>query len=111
LKCDAKQLDVGGDPEEADENIRLDVDLDLIELAESLIATTGSWNHYKALKLISQVANVSTRDEDALNASVAMMWEIKPEDAIEGMLAAQMTAIHNMSMEMASRRSKCSMST
>jgi len=130
----AKQLDVRGDPKEADAktqneaivpnehrdrireaqpvSIKVDSDdqvhmndggLDGFEFIYSLLRTTGTRNHRSAYKLIGQVMNISKRDEDSMNASIAMMWDIQPGDSIEGMLAAQMTAVHNMSMEMARR--------
>mgnify|MGYP003633568692 CR=1 FL=1 len=56
-------------------------------------------------KLINQVtSSVSGNDnDDKLNSILPMLLDIAPRDALEGMLAVQMIATHNMSMEMAMR--------
>ena len=42
-------------------------------------------------------------DIQAVNAGLAALAGIQPRDELEAMLAAQMTAVHNMAMEMAKR--------
>ena len=42
-------------------------------------------------------------DVRAVNAGLAALAGIQPRDELEAMLAAQMTAVHNMAMEMAKR--------
>lgn len=42
-------------------------------------------------------------DLTAVNAGLAALAGIQPRDELEAMLAAQMTAVHNMSMEMSRR--------
>lgn len=43
------------------------------------------------------------KDASAVNAGLAAMAGIRPRDELEAMLAAQMTAVHNMAMEMSKR--------
>jgi hypothetical protein len=38
-----------------------------------------------------------------INGSLAMLYGIEPQDELEGMLSAQMVAVHGMAMEMARR--------
>ena len=42
-------------------------------------------------------------DIQAVNAGLAALAGIQPRDELEAMLAAQMTAVHNMAMEMSKR--------
>lgn len=42
-------------------------------------------------------------NEQWINAAAAMLHGIGPKDELEGMLAAQMVAVHNLSMEVAKR--------
>jgi len=57
--------------------------------------------------LITQLANASMRkgqgSEGALNFMLAVVKSVVPQDEIESMLAAQMAAIHMMTMDFARR--------
>ncbi len=54
--------------------------------------------------MLGQVANALPNvSEQWLNAAIAMLHGIKPQDQLEGMLAAQMVAVHNLSLEVAKR--------
>ncbi len=66
---------------------------------------TGTTNQDAANLLIGQVVNAQAgRDQlDCANAAVALMQGIDPQDELEGLLAAQMVATHNLSMEYARR--------
>jgi hypothetical protein len=76
------------------------------ETVKSFADLTGSKNNEFGGVLINQVANCLRRshsgekDQDAqFKALMAAMAGINPRDEIEGMLAAQMVAVHNASME------------
>lgn len=45
-------------------------------------------------------ANAQEKGADALNVTLAMLHEIAPQNALEGLLVTQMIGIHNLSMEM-----------
>jgi hypothetical protein len=77
---------------------------DAVEHALSLYDTTGADNPNTALQLIEQ-ANVlaSNAQAKALNVTSDLMSSIRPQDALEGMLASQLVACHNMAMEFASK--------
>ena len=83
--------------------LQLDDPSDLVALTEA----TGTANLGLMQNLISQQARVTlaqgTSDLEGTNASLAAMHGIKPQDELEGMLAAQMVAVHTMAMEMAKR--------
>jgi hypothetical protein len=56
--------------------------------------------------LTNGVASATTSqgaDIKQVNANLAAMTGIQPRDELEGLLAGQMVAVHNMSMEMAKR--------
>ncbi len=60
-------------------------------------------------ELMSQLANsipnmeYNKQGELKINAALAMMEEIGPRDGLEGMLATQMVAVHNLSLECVKR--------
>lgn len=76
---------------------------------ESMFQTTGTHDRDLWLKslLCCQKATPRSGEEESdkalTNASFAMMRGINPKDELEGMLALQMVATHNMAMEMAER--------
>ena len=49
------------------------------------------------------VANIAGKEIKAINFTMALLEDIAPQDALEGMLATQMVACHNMAMEMTKR--------
>jgi len=55
--------------------------------------------------LLSQVCNScnSGSDDDKLNTVMPLLLDIAPKDSLEGLLAVQMIATHNMAMQMAGR--------
>lgn len=57
--------------------------------------------------LLSQLANAGSQgreiDEDGLNFMLSVIKDIKPRDQLEAMLAAQMAAIHTMTMTLVRR--------
>ncbi len=55
--------------------------------------------------LIQQVTNVTFKEDEAIacNHTLAAIHGISPRDALEGLLAVQMVATHNVSMEMLRR--------
>jgi len=69
--------------------------------------TTGYLDPDAALRLMDQVANAQPRPDKAdierMNSATAIMNGIAPENPLEGLLAAQMTATHNMAMEFCRR--------
>jgi hypothetical protein len=77
---------------------------DAVEHALSLYDTTGADNPNTAIQLIEQ-ANVLASNAQAktLNVTADLMSSIRPQDALEGMLASQLVACHNMAMEFASK--------
>lgn len=83
------QIDFAGD----------DLDLALLRLQ----AATGARNSDAALMLLEQLANLSAKDIEKmqprqLNQALAMLSELDPADGAEGMLAAQMVAVHVTTM-------------
>ena len=74
-----------------------------------LTQALGAADYAFAGILVSQLAStvLSTQPDsmktDALNSMLAAVKAIEPRDEIEAMLAAQMAAIHNATMQMASR--------
>ena len=64
---------------------------------------TGSKNQYFAMHTIHQLFSVLpgkiAKTEDEINASLALLSGIAPQDELECALAAQMIAVHNLSME------------
>ena len=83
--------------------LQLDEFSDVVALTEA----TGTANPGLMQKLTMQQARVTfaqgTSDLNGVNATLAAMHGIKPRDELEGMLATQMVAVHNMAMEMAQR--------
>jgi len=53
--------------------------------------------------LQNQTLQLLGKDTAKANGSLAMLHGIRPRDALEGMLATQMVAVHNMTMEMSKR--------
>ena len=73
-----------------------------------LMEATGTVSNPLSMKLISQIANVILKgDESAqknqFNSALALMTGIKPNDAVESMLAVQMIATHDLAMEFMKR--------
>jgi len=62
-------------------------------------------------ELLAQLGRASANgpqgDEQRLNFMIAVIKGIEPKDQLETMLAAQMAAIHSMTMEFASRLGVC----
>ena len=74
--------------------------------AAQLCAATGTADPDLAARLLTQAGRATADaldDMTAVSATVAAVAGIKPRDPLEGMLAVQMVAVHNMAMEMASR--------
>jgi hypothetical protein len=85
-------------------NLTIPARSDVVEHALSLYDTTGADNPNTAIQLIEQ-ANVVASSGDArdLNITADLMNSIRPQDALEGMLASQMVACHNMAMDFAAK--------
>jgi len=49
------------------------------------------------------VANIMEDETNAINYTMALLEDIAPQDGLEGMLATQMVACHNLAMEMSKR--------
>lgn len=66
---------------------------------------SGVRNQEAQLRLVNQVMRTigpaadEADGEDAIEAALALMREIAPRDGVEGMLAAQMVAVHENAME------------
>jgi hypothetical protein len=52
---------------------------------------------------VLQLADLSPGKEADLNVALALVQEIRPRDGVEGMLAAQMAAVHLAAMTAATR--------
>ena len=74
----------------------------------ALVDATGTLDAvYAGQQLINQAAAVEREcDARSRNAVASLMTGIAPKDEIEGMLAAQMVATHNMAMELLRQISK-----
>lgn len=70
-------------------------------------AATGTADPDLAARLLTQVGcaipGAAECDMAAISATVAALAGIEPRDALEGMLAVQMVAVHNLALEMARR--------
>lgn len=70
---------------------------------------TGAKNVRVVNQLIDQVActqtNATDNGSEALNVTVALLHELAPQNALEGMLVSQMIGIHNLAMSMMARAS------
>ena len=77
-------------------------DYSIEKVQKSLVGVSG---HEAFNKLINQALSISTGDthDDKLNSFMPLLLDIAPKDSLEGMLAVQMLATHNMAMEMAGR--------
>lgn len=80
------------------------------DLARAIMAeTTGSINHAFSQVLLNQamLASCSSKDqaEAMANAVSAAMFDLAPRNVLEGMLSAQIVAVHNQSMECLRRAS------
>jgi hypothetical protein len=62
-------------------------------LASNAIITT-------AANSMVQTSNGVPKEHDPLNLAIALLEDIAPQDALEGMLASQMVATHNMAAAM-----------
>lgn len=57
-------------------------------------------DNLKIAPIINQILQATPRpSEEMLTASLAMLAEIEPRNGLEAMLAAQMIAVHNISLE------------
>ncbi len=68
----------------------------------------GQDNPYLTLELNNQLYRVAVNsgtEPDSINAAIALIDQIKPQDGIEAMLANQMVSIHLLTMETAKRAS------
>ena len=73
------------------------------EFSALMKRTFGTGDHALQERLFEQVGrsvpNVAGHDKKSLDPLVAALQGIHPQDTLEGMLAVQMVAIHNMAME------------
>jgi len=72
------------------------------QLQKSLVGVSGDEAFNKLLNQAIASCNHGSSD-DKLNSIMPLLFDISPQDSIEGMLAAQMIATHNMAMEMVGR--------
>lgn len=80
------------------------------EIAEMFSKTLGTSDMDFAKLLIKQVHNAHPDKNkgntvEIVNQVTPMLYAIEPRDELEGMLAAQMVGIHNLTMEMMGRAS------
>jgi hypothetical protein len=77
----------------------------MIENALSLFDTTGADDPDTAMHLVQQanVLNPECKIARHLNITADLMNSIRPQDALEGMLASQIVACHNMAMSLAEK--------
>ena len=50
-----------------------------------------------------QQLNINGDEVDCSEVAQQMLWSLKPQDAMEGMLASQMIALHNLAMDCSSK--------
>lgn len=74
-------------------------------VACELLETTGFTDQTGAGRLLKQVTNAQSNKENVewANSALSFLNGIAPENPLEGLLAAQMTACHNMAMEFSRR--------
>jgi len=87
--------------------IRIDQS-DKILYNAKLMEATGTVSTPLSVKLLTQISNVTLKDDDSaqkdeFNSELALMAGIKPNDAVESMLAVQMIATHDLAMEFMKR--------
>jgi len=77
-------------------------DYSIEAVQKSLVGVSG---HEAFNKLLNQATSTAKGDtpDDKLNSIMPLLLDIAPKDSLEGMLAVQMLATHNMAMEMAGR--------
>lgn len=70
-----------------------------------IMQTTGSADGDAGNKLLEQGIKAQRNPEKVsnINATIALMRGIAPQDELEGMMAAQMVAVHNMALYYAQR--------
>jgi hypothetical protein len=71
--------------------------------AAQFLETTGSENWSFAERIIRQVIQAQPQASLNLELATTMLYELAPKDPIEGLLAAQMIAAHEMAMEFTRR--------
>lgn len=83
-----------------DDEVVINLEGDLFKL--TLKETTGSNNNAFSLSLLIQTTLAScvseTKGIQIANSVAAAMFNINPQDSLEGMMAAQMVAVHNQAM-------------
>ena len=77
-------------------------DYSIEKVQKSLVGVSGHEAFNKLLNQASNSCNAGSHD-DKLNSFMPLLLDIAPKDSLEGMLAVQMVATHNMAMEMAGR--------
>ena len=77
--------------------------LDVSQEQEQMFDTFGTDDPDMVATLQGQALSLLGKDVAKANGSLAMLHGISPRDALEGMLATQMVAVHNMTMEMSKR--------
>ena len=91
----------------ADDDGRLVLAKENLEAHIELSETTGLPAGPGSAHFVQQVASCLTHQlgnpVEAANRAAALMRAIEPQDAVEGMVAAQLVATHTASMEMLSR--------
>jgi len=77
-------------------------DYSIEKVQKSLVGVSG---HEAFNKLLNQATSTAKGDtsDDKLNSIMPLLLDIAPKDSLEGMLAVQMLATHNMAMDMAAR--------
>ena len=77
--------------------------LDVSQEQGQMFDTFGTDDPDMVATLQGQALSLLGKDVAKANGSLAMLHGINPRDALEGMLATQMVAVHNMTMEMSKR--------
>jgi hypothetical protein len=68
-----------------------------------LVNAIGLKDQSLGRELLMQMSAVANGNEDAVNAMVAFVRGLEPKDALEATLAAQMAAVHALTMRLASQ--------
>jgi hypothetical protein len=73
------------------------------DLPFQMFETAGTHDLETGARLINQAHMAQPEDSSTWANTSRLMHEIAPQDGLEGMLAAQMVAVHNMAMSCARR--------
>ncbi len=89
-----------------DGNFELNIGKDPLDFFIKLGETAGSYAPSLSLGLVNQALKTSApgqASQDELDRTLAALHELKPKNALEGMITVQMVSMHNLAMSFMAR--------